>query len=248
MYAAGRGFRLGAMSAECPKILISIGGKTLLERHAEILAWAGITRLSIVTGHLREAVAAMMTPISRRTGLEMVEVYNEAFLEGSVISMAASLPLIRASTGPLLLMDGDVLYDHRLMQRLVDSRHGSALLVDRGYSTADDDPVLVPIRGGKPFEFRKKWTGTADWVGESIGFFRLDRAGLEKLVRETEARLEGERRKESYDEVLRALVVSGVFDCEDVTGIPWTEIDFPEDVAFASATLPKLEPVPAARR
>lgn len=249
LYAAGRGFRLGPMSAECPKILLEVGGKTLLERHAGLLAWAGVTRLHVVTGHLREAVGSRLESISRRTGIEIVEVYNEAYSEGSVLSMAASIPRLRAAKDPMLLMDGDVLYDHRLLAKLLDSRHGSALLVDRVYSTADDDPVLVPIRNGKPFEFRKKWAGSADWVGESIGFFRLDRAGLDAAIRETEARSVGERRKESYDEVLRALVIAGTFGFEDVTGCPWTEVDFPDDLVFArESILPRLEEPTGRRR
>jgi choline kinase len=248
VYAAGRGFRLGQLSAECPKILLEIGGKTLLERHAELLVWAGIRRLHIVTGHLRDVVVGAIQSVSKKTGLEICEIFNSAFTEGSVISMAASLPLIRNAREPMLLMDGDVLYDHRLMGRLMGSTHGSTLLIDRGYSTADDDPVLVPVTGGKPVEFRKKWTGTADIVGESIGFFKMDRAGLDGIIRETEARMVGERRKESYDEVLRSLVLAGVFGYEDVTGIPWTELDFPEDLEFAEkSTLPRLEPIPARR-
>ncbi len=248
LYAAGRGFRLGPLSSECPKILLEVGGKTLLERHAELLAWAGVGCLHVVTGHLRDVVAAQMEPISRRTGLEIREVFNAAFTEGSVISMAASIPQLQAAREPMLVMDGDVLYDHRILSKLVDSRHGSVLLVDRVYSTADDDPVLVPVRGGRPVEFRKKWAGAADWVGESVGFFRLDRAGLDALIRETEARMTGERRKESYDEVLRALVMGGVFDLEDVTGLPWTEVDFPEDLIHArEAVLPRLEVLPPRR-
>ncbi len=245
LYAAGRGVRLGPLAAECPKILIDVGGKNLLERHAELLAWAGVERLHVVTGHLREAVASEIASVSRKTGLEILEIFNSAFAEGSVVSMAASLPLIRQAGESILLLDGDVLYDHRLMTRLMGASQGSALLIDRGYSTADDDPVLVPIVGGKPVEFRKKWSGEADLVGESIGFFKMDRAGMDGVIRETEARLEGERRRESYDEVLRSIVLAGGFGYEDVTGVPWTEIDFPEDIAFANeSVLPLLEDAP----
>jgi hypothetical protein len=53
------------------------------------------------------------------------------------------------------------------------------------------------------------------------------------LIEETRRRSAGERRSESYDEVLRALVLAGRFGYEDVTGIPWTEIDFPDDVVRA---------------
>ena len=70
-------------------------------------------------------------------------------------------------------MDADVLYPAWVLERLVRSENPTALLLDREYSTDDDDPVLVPVRNGRPFEFRKKWTGQADFVGESIGFFKI---------------------------------------------------------------------------
>jgi choline kinase len=37
----------------------------------------------------------------------------------------------------------------------------------------------------------------------------------------------------SYDDVLRVLVKAGRFGLVEATGVPWTEIDFPEDVARA---------------
>ena len=115
------------------------------------------------------------------------------------------------------------------------------MLLDRGYSTADDDPVLVPVVGGKAVEFRKAWTGAADVVGESIGFFKVHPADITMLVESTQRRIEAGQRGDSYDEVLRDLVLAGRFGYEDVTGEPWTELDFPEDVVYAvERVLPRL--------
>jgi len=101
------------------------------------------------------------------------------------------------------------------------------------FSTADDDPVLVPLRGGVPFEFLKQWKGEADGVGESIGFFKVDPAEFPRLVAATERRATGAGRRESFDEVLRDLVREGRFQAEDVTGLPWTELDFASDLERA---------------
>ena len=110
------------------------------------------------------------------------------------------------------------------------------------YSTRDDDPVLVPVKNGRPFEFRKNWTGEADFVGESIGFFKIAPADLPMLIGETRARSAGREISDSYDEVLRALVLADRFCYNDVTGMPWTEIDFPQDVLHAQdVVLPALE-------
>ena len=202
----------------------------------------GVKRLVIITGHKGEIIRAHFRGLQDRYGIKFREIVNEEYTEGSVLSLNVSLPEIVTSPSPLLLMDGDVLYPTEMLRRLLRSKHPSVLLIDRHYSKADNDPMLVPIRGGRPVEFMKKWSGTAECVGESIGFFKLDAAEIPILAEETRQRITGERRSEPYDEVLRALVLAGRFGHEDVTGIPWTEIDFPEDVEHArSMVLPAVE-------
>lgn len=241
LYAAGRGSRLGSALPAPHKILIELGGRSLLERHVSSLAALSVPRLSIVTGHARDAVVAALPELRRRYAIEIQEFFNPDFLEGSVLSMNASLPVLRQATGAVLLMDGDVLYGLELLKRLAGSAHPTALLVDRDYSTEDDDPVLVPMRRGRPFDFVKRWQGTADAIGESVGFFKVAPADLPVLIRETERRSEGAGRNDSYDDVLRVLVQAGRFGAEDITGMPWTEIDFPSDLDRARRMiLPRL--------
>lgn len=243
LYVAGRAMRLGKQAQELPKVLLEFGGQSLLERHVLFLARLHVPKLFVVTGHRREQLQAVFPTLQARYGVAIEEVFNPDFAEGSALSMHASLSALAAARDGVLLMDGDVLYDLRLLQGLVESTHRTALLVDRNYSTADDDPVLVPMRNGKPFDFVKKWSGEADSVGESVGFFKMDTADLPLLIQETRARFTGPGRKDSYDDILRALVQAGRFEAVDITGVPWTEIDFPGDIEHANqVVLPVLEP------
>jgi choline kinase len=241
LYVAGRSMRLGAALTAGHKVLIEFGGKSLLERHVMHLEQLGIRRLTVVTGFAAEKVRAQFRELSLRYDVEIAEVHNADFTEGSVLSMNVSVPVLERLREPVLLMDGDVLYDIRMLERLLGSKERTALLVDRNYSTADDDPVLVPMRGGKPFDFVKKWKGEAETIGESIGFFKVAVEDLPALVAETKER-SARARGDSYDDVLRVLVQGGVFGAVDVTGLPWTEIDFPQDIAYAEkAVLPALK-------
>jgi len=110
---------------------------------------------------------------------------------------------------------------------------GRATRLGREYATVDDDPVLVPVRGGRAVEFRKGWKGEAEFVGESVGFFKLAAGDIPLLVQETCARVAGPRRLDSVDEVLRARVKQNRFGYEEITGLSWTEIDYPHDIEFA---------------
>ena len=63
------------------------------------------------------------------------------------------------------------------------------------------------------------------------------------LISETKARITGPGRAESYDNILRALVQDGRFGAVDVTGVPWTEVDFPADIEYANRVIvPALQP------
>lgn len=246
IYAAGIGKRLEGIFGKRPKILLPFGGRSLLDWHLQRLAEVGVRKLVLVTGYERTQVESALPELQARYPLAITTRVNPDFTEGSVLSFFVSIPDLEHATEPVLLMDGDVLYPTEMLRRLTRSKHPSALLVDREYSTADDDPVLVPIRDGRPCDFCKKWTGKADWVGESIGFFKLDPRDLPRLIEETRKRGMGAGRKDSYDDVTRVLVQAGRFGHEDVTGLPWTEIDFPGDVERAEKeVLPAILKLPA---
>jgi choline kinase len=230
IYAAGRGTRL---QLETPKILLEFGGRTLLEWHALRLREAGVREVVLVTGHRREEVVALLPEICARYDVAVREIVNPRFHEGSLLSLKVSLPEIEDSSEPLLLMDADVFYPTGMLDRLIGSPHGTALLLDRDFSTGDDDPMLVPVKNGRPIDFRKQWSGDAEFVGESIGFFKIAPADFPLLIKETQARSRGSSCADSYDDVLRALVLAGRFGYEDVTGLRWIEIDFPADVIHA---------------
>jgi choline kinase len=234
IYAAGRGTRL---QSDRPKILLEFGGRTLLEWHALRLREAGVREVVLVTGHLHQQIAEMLPGICAHYNVAIREIVNPRFHEGSLLSLKVSVPEIEHSSGPVLLMDADVFYPKGMLDRLIGSAHGTALLLDREFSTDDDDPMLVPVKNGRPVDFRKQCSGDADFVGESIGFFKIAPTDFPLLVKETQARSRGSICIDSYDDVLRTLVVDGRFGYEDVTGLPWIEIDFPSDVIHARARL-----------
>ncbi len=65
-----------------------------------------------------------------------------------------------------------------------------------------------------------------------------------KIVTQTELCLRQGRRHEPYEETIRDVLLTsqrGTFAFEDITGIPWIEIDFAADIERANAeVLPRI--------
>jgi choline kinase len=149
----------------------------------------------------------------------------------------------------VLYMDADVLYDWRLLERLMRSPHANCILIDRDFE-ADADLVDVRIRDGRIVAFGKGVPPADDDIrAEWIGFARFDADMAARLARAVEGYVRSGRADAIYEEPMRdAILAADTFGFEDVTGLPWIEIDFPEDLQRARAEiLPRLLSLPPPR-
>ena len=233
--AAGVGRRL---AIEEPKVLLRFGGRTLLERHLGILAALGVRDVVIGIGYQALAIERALAALGQA---EVSTVYNPDYEQGSILTLWRVRAALTAG-GPVLLMDGDVLYDRRVLEPLVETHHADCLLVDGAYEPGDE-PVKVGVVDGVPTDFGKTIDPAVEPYGESVGFFRFSE-GTANVLAETAKRMidEGGTERPMEDAIAAVLrAASPPFGFEDVTGLPWIEIDFPEDVERAeSAILPKL--------
>ena len=107
--------------------------------------------------------------------------------------------------------------------------------LDRGY-TPGDEPVKLCIRDGEIIEFRKWLSASFDFCGESVGLFKLSAPVAGKIIAQTELYLMQGRRLDPYEEAIRDVLLTsprGTFCFEEITGMPWIEIDFAADVERA---------------
>ena len=243
--AAGMGWRLGGDRP--PKCLLEFAGRSLLARHLEVLAALGVGRAVIGIGYRHEHIERALARIDAAIPVETV--FNPDYEEGNVVTLWR----LRAhldGRGPLLLMDADVLCDRRLLERLVGSPHENCLLLDRDFEEGEE-PVKVCVRGGRVVELGRIVPEgvSCDFAGESVGFFKIDGGAARRLRSVVEAFAGGPRRDALYEEALREMLVRepGLeFGFEDVTGLPWTQIDFRSDIDRANReVLPRLIPLAA---
>jgi choline kinase len=206
------------------------------------LGACGVSEVVLALGFKRELIEAEVDRM--RVGPPAEIVINPAFDLGSVLTVhTAAEPLGRG--GEVLLMDADVLYHEQILKALVaGERAVNRVLMDRDFE-AGDEPVKLCVRGGVPVELRKRLAPDLqyDTVGESVGFFRFDEAGARRLREIVAGYVARGASDMPHEEAVRDLIRERdhIFEVADVTGLPWIEIDFPNDVARAEREiLPEL--------
>ncbi|MSO74030.1 MAG: phosphocholine cytidylyltransferase family protein [Alphaproteobacteria bacterium] len=232
--AAGVGRRLGPRAEEGPKVLLRFGGASLLERHLRLLKVVGIDEVVLGVGFEAARVAAELSQLGSALSAGVSIVYNPDYRRGSVVTIWSLRDALRAG-GDIFVMDGDVLYDRRMLSRLVETRHRNCFLLDRDVELGEE-PMKLAMKDGRPVDFRKTLERPHDYYGESVGFFRLDEAAASDLANAAKALIERGKDNEYFEEALRDVLLaspSGRFGVEDVTGLPWIEIDFPDDIERA---------------
>jgi L-glutamine-phosphate cytidylyltransferase len=235
--AAGVGKRLHAASGGRPKCLIEIGGRSLLARLLAGLAAAGVRDAVVVTGFGAEAVESAVAALAGGD-IRVRCVQNPRYTEGAILSLFSARDVLRA--GPALVMDADVLCAQAMLDRLVRSPQANCFLLDGSVAVTGEEQMLL-VRGHRVHDIVRGGAPGFELQGESVGFLKLsaDAAALLEtlLARRVAAGHTGIEHEEVYPDLLARVEVG----FERVDGLPWTEIDFPEDVERAEREiLPRL--------
>ena len=237
LLAAGSGRRL---RRPFPKCLVDIGGISLLTRALQALVEVEVTDACVVMGYRHDLIAEELK--RHPPQLSVVSVKNAAFLRGSVRSLWAAR---EAMSSEVLVMDADVLFPVQLLRRLVDSPHGNCVLADPCSSFTGEEMMLT-VHGHRIWDITRGVHEPSHVLGEGVGFYKLDRLAAHHLRGLLEEWVAKGRDHEEYEEVFRALFKACVFGYELVGDLPWTEIDFPEDISKAEqAVWPRIQALEA---
>jgi choline kinase len=233
--AAGVGKRLHGVSGGRPKCLIEIGGKSLLVRLLEGLRTAGVAEALVVTGFGEDALCAAVR--AAPVDIDVRCVSNARYREGAILSLWTAREVLG---GPVLIMDADVLCGAELIARLVRSSHPNCFLLDASVTPTGEEQMLL-VREGRVRNIVRGGAPGYELAGESVGFLKLT-ADAARLLRDLlDARVAAGDTGIEHEELYPELLARTDVGFERIDGMPWTEIDFPDDVAHAERhVLPRI--------
>jgi choline kinase len=244
LLAAGVGRRLDPSGNAPPKALLRFAGDSLLKRHLDILVEFGLVDVTLVVGHRAEEIERELAAIGA-TDLVRTR-FNPDYRTSSLLSLW-TLREVLAAGEPVLYMDADVLYDWRLLERLLRSPEDDCILIDRDIDP-DNEWLDVRVREGRIVAFDKGVTlDDYDVRAEWVGFARFSAGAAARVAGAIEGYVESGRVDASYEAPMRDVILeTPAFGLADATGLPWIEIDFPADLRRAQREiLPRLVSLPA---
>ena len=229
---AGSGTRLGD-SAGRPKSLVEVGGRSMLHRAMAALSDVGVEEFVLATGYreelLRDACASW--PFSVQFAR------NAAY---QTTQNAISLLRCRSLVGDrgFWKLDGDVVFVPEVVERIAALQADIVAGVDTSVALAEEEMKVrvggEVCHGAMIVEFGKGLR-PEDSAGESIGIERVTQHVGTQLF---DALAAAEQRGQTdlyYEDVYQQMLEKQALKVAmaDITGLAWTEIDTPEDLAIA---------------
>ena len=224
--AAGQGSRLSPLTDRRPKCLIDFSGRTMLDWQLHRLASAGIKETVVVTGFGANLVDADIahTPPS---DMKVRTLFNPFYALAD--NLASCWLAKREFDRPVLLLNGDTLFETAIAQRLIEAPPAEITLAIDRKPSYDSDDMKVQTQGDRLCAIGKS---IETYDAESIGFLRFSAAGAARFshaIDEAMRRPEGLRRW--YLSVIDHLAhTTDAVSVQSIEGLEWGETDFPEDV------------------
>jgi choline kinase len=215
--AAGRGSRLGSALRGKPKCLAQLKNGPLIEYQLLLLRSFGISDVCVVLGYRAKEVR-------RVVGERCHYIVNERYAEtNSLYSLSLTQNWVR---GSFVLMNCDILAHPQIFRRLL-ATPGNVLAYD-SRSGHQAEEMKVAFAEGK-LQHISKAMAVREAHGESLGLLKFEGWAVKPFFDAVQAALTSEGENQwapaAVQHLTRRYPLGGV----DVAGLPWTEIDFPED-------------------
>lgn len=222
--AAGLGSRLRATIPDCPKAMLRINGKPLVQYQVDNVLNAGFAYddIYIIGGYKMDRIQEHF----RDTPIHFI--YNPCYQSMNNIY---SFLLSEQVGDDLLLINADGLYERSMISLLLNDACLSCLLVDQQKKLTNES-MRVKLDQNRIVNINKNLALT-DAEGEYIGISKIALKDLKRLYQRASEMIDAGQGNAWYEDVFEACAVDINLTAVSTQGLPWIEIDDEHDLMEA---------------
>lgn len=235
--AAGLAKRLRPLTDHTPKCLLKAGGKTLLEMTINNILKNGINEFVMVTGYRENMIKEFIG--KNYPGLNITYLTNSGYENNNnSYSLWMTKDYI---TGSSILLDSDILFDFRIISKLLESPHPDCLAVNTNHTLGEEE-IKIIIDSTNKIKHIGKHLNPQECYGESIGIEKFSNGFFKKMGDVLERKIMKENNvNEFYEASFQELYDKGnAMYAIDVSEYKSMEIDFPEDLIKAEEEIKEI--------
>lgn len=229
--AAGVGSRIRPLTDNCPKSLLKVDGKTIIEMMISHIQDCGINEVIFVLGYLKEQIKEYVK--INFPDLNAHFIINDRYEDTNT---GYSLMLTKHIIGDsaFIKFDADVVFDKAILKKLIESRYDNCLCVDKNIHLDAEEVKVISDTNNRVIK-ASKTVDPKEAVGESIGIEKISGETAKGLFAELDKMMDEKlNHQEYYEAAYERLIDNSVpFYALDITGLKWVEIDTQEDFATA---------------
>ena len=228
---AGQGKRLLPLTAEVPKALLDIGGRSLIGRQIDAFTACGVTEFAVVTGYAAGRMEEALAQIAREKRISIKTIFNPFF--GVADNLASCWMARQEMKGEFIQVNGDNLFKPDLVEVLLAAPEAPVTVAINHKPAYDADDMKVMMDGERLTEIGK--TLPAETVNaEALGFYVFRGDGAKAYVETLDrAMREPWGLKQWFPAAIGMLAKRLPVRTVALDGIQWCEVDFPVDLQQA---------------
>lgn len=228
--AAGQAKRLQPITNSMPKCLLTVGGKTILDRQIQSLLNNNIDKIIIVVGFEADKIIGHIN--------KFYDVGRFIFIHN--MEYESTYPAYGLWLAKDFLVDGvlylnaDVLYDRQILNNIINDPRETVTAIQR-VAWDEEEVNIIKGKNDKIIEIGKHVSKELSF-GEFIGVTKMDKQFNAILIEALESFIEKkEYKKFAADAINLAIQRGGIMYLVDVSEYRAIEIDTPEDYEAAKS-------------
>lgn len=185
--AAGQGSRLRPLTDHCPKCMVEVNGRSIIERQLTTMHKCGIedSDITVIAGYRNDVLK------EKFSGTSIHFIVNEEYESTNMVCSLMCARKLTEQEEDILISYGDIIYGEEVLRKILDTQDEMSVVVDDGWyeywqerceNPLDDAETLMFDENDFLTEIGQKTDDLNKVQSQYIGLMRFRGRGLQALL------------------------------------------------------------------